>query len=64
MCVFCFCSKARMQKGRKSLKDEIASLVSETVQNRETPDPDAEGYEDGPRVDSDFDEEFVDDDEC
>lgn len=49
-----------MQKGRKSLKDEIASLVSETVRSKEMPDPDAEGYEDGPRIDSDFDEEFVD----
>lgn len=46
-----------MQKGRKSLKDEIASLVSETVRSKETPDPDT--YEDGPRIDSDFDEEFA-----
>ena len=42
----------------KSLRDEIASLVAETVQ-KDGVDPDAETYGEEPRIDSDYDEEFA-----
>ena len=42
---------------KRTLRDEIASLVADTVDSRTDVDPDAGVYDDGLHVDAGYDEE-------